>query len=101
MVVAEVFRNVVACQLCHNVGDVPKGAQVLQPLMSTTWWRKVDTAFGRSAKEICFNMKICVYKKNGVSCSLVIRLSKCRQVCLFKEERLKRHCVKESHCEGE
>lgn len=36
VVITEVFGNVVACQLGHNVGDVAKRAEVLQPFMSTT-----------------------------------------------------------------
>lgn len=42
VVLAEVFGNVVACQLSHNVGDVAKGAEVLQPLVSTALWRKTS-----------------------------------------------------------
>lgn len=40
MVITEVFGDVVACQLSHNVGDVTEGAEVLQTLVSTTLWRK-------------------------------------------------------------
>ncbi len=43
VVITEIFGNVVTCQLGHNVGDVAKGAEVLQPLMSTTLWRKTST----------------------------------------------------------
>lgn len=40
VVITEVFGNVVACQLGHNVGDVAIGTEVLQALVSTTLWRK-------------------------------------------------------------
>lgn len=40
VVITEVFGNVVACQLGHNVGDVAIGTKVLQALVSTTLWRK-------------------------------------------------------------
>lgn len=45
VVIAEVFGNIVACQLGHNVGDVAVRAEVLQPLMSTTLWRKTSIVF--------------------------------------------------------
>lgn len=35
VIIAEVFGNVVTCQLSHNVGNVAIGTEVLQPLMST------------------------------------------------------------------
>lgn len=38
VVIAQVFGNVVAGQLGHYVGDVPKRAQVLQALVSTPLW---------------------------------------------------------------
>lgn len=44
MVITEVFGNVVSRQLSHNVGDVSIGAEVLQPFMSATWWRKTTAA---------------------------------------------------------
>lgn len=44
MVITEVFGDVVACQLSHNVGDVSIRAEVLQPFMSPTWWRTKSTA---------------------------------------------------------
>lgn len=41
VIITEVFGNIVACQLCHDVWDVSVRAQVLQPFVSTTWWRKI------------------------------------------------------------
>jgi len=40
VVLAEVFGNVVSGQLGHNIGDVAKGSEVLEPFVSTTLWRK-------------------------------------------------------------
>lgn len=37
LILTEVLRNVVTSQLCHDVGDVPKRTQVLQPFMSSTF----------------------------------------------------------------
>lgn len=43
VVITEVFGDVVARQLSHNVGDVSIRAEVLQPLVSATSWRKRRT----------------------------------------------------------
>lgn len=36
VVIAEVLGHIVACQLCHNVGDVAIGPEMLQALVSST-----------------------------------------------------------------
>lgn len=40
VVITEVFGNIVACQLGHNVGDVAERTQVLQAFVSTPLWKK-------------------------------------------------------------
>lgn len=42
VVLAQVFGDVVASQLGHNVGDVAERAEVLQPFVSTTWWSRTS-----------------------------------------------------------